>query len=43
MRLLKCIGMVLLFLIHVALMLAGLTLNITLTFVAMLAGAYMRS
>ena len=43
MKLLKCIGAVLIFLIHVAMTLAGLALNIALTFVAVLAGVYMRS
>ena len=43
MKLLKCIGAVFMFLIHIALTMAGLALNIALTFVAVLAGAYMRS
>ena len=43
MRLLKCIGAVLMFLIHVAMTLAGLALNIALTFIGVLAGTYLRS
>lgn len=43
MKLLKLIGSVLGFLIHVAFTLAGLALNILLTFITILATAYMKS
>lgn len=42
-KLLKSIGAVLMLLIHTALTLAGLVLNVLLTFAAVLASAYMRS
>ena len=43
MKLLKLIGSLLMFLAHVALTLAGLALSIFLSFIAILASAYMKS
>ena len=43
MKLLKLLGSLLMFLIHVVLTLAGLALNIFLFFIAILASAYMKS